>query len=57
MPPVALPFMVAINEFSIHLQDELHNSNLTGVTLGPGCPPIHSLLFADDLILCGQAME
>jgi hypothetical protein len=36
---------------------ELHSSNLTGVTLGPDCPPIHSLLFADDLILCGQATE
>lgn len=23
--------------------------------LGPGCPAIHSLLFADDLILCGHA--
>lgn len=50
-------FVVAINELSISLQQELCNSNLTGVALGPGCPPIHSLLFADDLILCGQATE
>lgn len=33
----------------------MHRPNLTGVTLGPGCPPIHSLLFADYLILYGQA--
>lgn len=25
--------------------------------MGPGCPPIHSLLFADDLILCATAMH
>lgn len=47
--------MVAINEPSIRLNEELLNSNLSGVTLGPGCPAIHSLLFADDLILCGAA--
>lgn len=34
-----------------------NKSNLTGVTLGPGCPIIHSLLFADDLILCGKATK
>jgi hypothetical protein len=28
-------------------------SNLQGVTLAPGAPTIHSLLFADDLIICG----
>ena len=48
-------FVVAINELSINLQHEMINNNLAGVTLGPSCPPIHSLLFADDLILCGQA--
>jgi hypothetical protein len=37
------------------LQEALTNSNLRGVTLGEGAPPIHSLLFADDLILCGTA--
>lgn len=31
------------------------DSNLAGITLGPGCPPIHSLMFADDLIICGKA--
>jgi hypothetical protein len=48
-------FVIAINELSIALHQELQRANLTGVTLGPGCPPIHSFLFADDLILCGQA--
>jgi len=48
-------FVVAINELSISLQQQLQNDNLVGITLGPACPPIHSLLFADDLIICGQA--
>ncbi|XBH90806.1 hypothetical protein VPH35_082361 [Triticum aestivum] len=26
-----------------------------GISLGPNCPSIHSLLFADDLLVCGQA--
>jgi hypothetical protein len=30
-------------------------SNLQGVSLAPGAPTVHSLLFADDLILCGTA--
>jgi hypothetical protein len=30
-------------------------SSLCGITLGPNCPPIHSLLFADDLLICGRA--
>jgi hypothetical protein len=46
--------VVAINELSIALQNEMNNTNLTGVTLGPGCAPIHSLLFAEDII-CGKA--
>uniref|UniRef100_A0A452ZD82 Reverse transcriptase domain-containing protein n=1 Tax=Aegilops tauschii subsp. strangulata TaxID=200361 RepID=A0A452ZD82_AEGTS len=29
--------------------------SLQGILLGPNCPPIHSLLFADDLLVCGQA--
>jgi hypothetical protein len=48
-------FVIAINELSIRLQSEMNCSNLLGVTLGPGCPAIHSLLFADDLMLCGAA--
>jgi hypothetical protein len=30
-------------------------SSLTGISLGPNCPAIHSLLFGDDLLVCGQA--
>lgn len=48
-------FVIAINELSIRLQYAFEDSNLTGITLGPNCLPIHSLLFADDLILCGRA--
>jgi hypothetical protein len=48
-------FVIAINELSIRLQAEIHNRNLSGISLGSGCRPIHSLLFADDLILCGHA--
>jgi hypothetical protein len=48
-------FVIAINELSLRLQDELNASNLQGVSLGPGAPPIHCLLFADDLIICGTA--
>jgi hypothetical protein len=38
------PFVLATNELSIVLQQELHRANLAGVTLGPGYPSIHSLL-------------
>jgi hypothetical protein len=48
-------FVPAINELSLRLHEALHNNNLSGLPLGPGAPPIHSLLFADDLILCGKA--
>ena len=48
-------FVLAINELSIRLQDAMDNAELTGVALGPGCPSIHSILFADDLIICGEA--
>jgi hypothetical protein len=37
------------------LQDRLNSSNLQGVSLGPGPPFVHCLLFADDLIICGTA--
>jgi len=49
-------FVIAINELSIRLQEALHNNNLSGISLGMGAHPIHSLLFADDLILCGKAI-
>jgi len=48
-------FAIAINELSITLNQALQDANLQGVSLGHNCPPIHSLLFADDLILCGAA--
>jgi hypothetical protein len=48
-------FILAINELSIRLQEALQSSNLSGIVLGTGCLAIHSLLFADDLILCGKA--
>jgi hypothetical protein len=50
-------FVIAINELSNMLQSSIQNSNTAGVTLGPGGPNIHSLLFADDLIICGQAKD
>lgn len=31
------------------------NHNLNGISLGPNCPPIHSMLFADDLLVCGSS--
>jgi hypothetical protein len=37
------------------LDDALQANHLTGISLGPNCPPIHSLMFADDLIICGKA--
>ena len=30
---------------SLRLQDAIDNAGLASVTLGPGCPPIHSILF------------
>ena len=48
-------FVLAINELSLALQEAMSHSSLEGVILGPNCPPIHSLLFADDLLICGRA--
>jgi hypothetical protein len=48
-------FVLAINELSLALQEAMSANSLAGITLGPNCPPIHSLLFADDLLVCGQA--
>ncbi|WVZ70244.1 hypothetical protein U9M48_018924 [Paspalum notatum var. saurae] len=47
-------FVLAINELSLSLQEAMSHGQLTGITLGHNCPPIHSLIFADDLIVCGQ---
>jgi hypothetical protein len=46
-------FVLAINELSLALQEAMSANSLAGITLGPNCPPIHSLLFADDLLVCG----
>jgi len=48
-------FILAVNEFAICLQKNSASNNIQGIMLGPGCPRIHALLFADDLIICGQA--
>jgi len=48
-------FVLAVNELSIRLQNNIDCNNIQGITLGPNSPHIHSLLFADDLIICGQA--
>ena len=48
-------FVLAVNELSTRLQNCMHNKNIQGVMLGPNSPRIQSLLFADDLIICGQA--
>jgi hypothetical protein len=48
-------FVLAVNELSLTLQDALQANNLVGISLGPNCPPIHSLMYADDLIVCGKA--
>jgi len=48
-------FVLAVHELSIRLQNNIDCNNIQGITLGPNSPHIHSLLFADDLIICGQA--
>jgi hypothetical protein len=48
-------FVLAVNELSLMLQDALQANHLSGISLGPRCPPIHSLMFADDLLVCGKA--
>jgi hypothetical protein len=32
----------------------MSQNHLAGISLGPGCPPLHSLMFADDLIIAGK---
>jgi hypothetical protein len=48
-------FVLSINELCNALQQAMSESCLEGITLGPNCPSIHSLLFLDDLLICGQA--
>ena len=55
MPYSPCLFVLAVNELSTNLQTNMEINNIHGVTLGPNSPHIHSFLFANDLILCGQA--
>jgi hypothetical protein len=48
-------FVLAINELSLALQEVMTTSSLIGIILGQNCPLIHSLLLADDLLICGLA--
>ena len=48
-------FIIAINELALCLQNNSARNNIQGITLGPNCPRIHAFLFANDLIICGQA--
>lgn len=48
-------FVLAIKELFISLQEAMCTNHLAGTSLGPGCPAIHSLMFANDLLICGQA--
>jgi hypothetical protein len=50
-------FVLAINELSIALQETMSQNYFAGITLRLNCPSIHSLLFANDLLVCGQATE
>lgn len=44
-----------MNELSHTSQIALQSNHLSGISLGHNCPPIHSFLFADDLLICGKA--
>jgi hypothetical protein len=48
-------FVLGVNELSLALQDAMQANRLSGISLGPNCPPIHSIMFADDLLVCGKA--
>lgn len=48
-------FIIAVNELSMCLQHHSNNHSIKVITLGPNCPNIHALLFADDLIIYGEA--
>ncbi|EEC77009.1 hypothetical protein OsI_15342 [Oryza sativa Indica Group] len=48
-------FVLAINELSNQLTEAIQREYISGIKLGPNGPPIHSLMYADDLIITGQA--
>lgn len=48
-------FVLALNELSDQLNEALSNNQINGVKLSRDGPVIHSLLYADDLIITGMA--
>jgi hypothetical protein len=49
-------FVMAIKELSLLLRHALTDvTPFAGIRLGPNCPPINSLLFADGLLIYGEA--
>lgn len=48
-------FIVAINELTCMLRDAISDGKIQGIMLAPNTPVLHSLLFADDVIICRQA--
>jgi len=46
-------FIIEINELICRLQDVVTTGAISGIRLTPQTPPIHSLLFADDVLICG----
>uniref|UniRef100_A0A8R7PN28 Reverse transcriptase domain-containing protein n=1 Tax=Triticum urartu TaxID=4572 RepID=A0A8R7PN28_TRIUA len=49
--------ILVVNELSLALQDAIDNNRLSGISLSPQCPPIHSLMFEDDLLMCGTTTK
>lgn len=50
-------FVIAINELAHSLQESLQNQSMQGIRIGPCSLPIHSIMFADDLIVGGDATK
>lgn len=48
-------FVIALNELSDQLNEALQNHNINGIKLSVSGAVIHSLLYADDLIITGTA--
>jgi hypothetical protein len=50
-------FVLAINELAIAPHEAMSTNCFVQIMLGSNCPPIHSLLFVGDLLVCEQARE
>ncbi len=50
-------FVLAINELSESLSEDIQSNHIKGIALTPGGTIIHSLMYADDLIITGQANQ